>query len=204
MPSRRPSFALPVAGLILILGGFLLWRFAPGADRLLLDGLRLERAGPWVEPIRLFTLTGGLAFLAGLALVVAAGLALRGEGGRALWLVATVAGGRLAVETAKWLLGRDRPPLVDQLATVSSHSFPSAHAAGTLTVWLALAMLFPARRNIMLPLALAMAATIGWSRIALGVHWPSDVVGGFGLALLWTGLAWPWLPPPKGLSRGEG
>lgn len=202
MPSRRPSFALPIAGLILILGGFLLWRFAPGADRSLFDGLRLERAGPWVEPIRFFTLTGGLAVLAALALVVAAGLALSGEVRRAAWLVATVAGGRLVVEAAKWLLGRDRPPLVDQLATVSSHSFPSAHAAGTMTVWVALAMLFPARRQFLLPLALAMAFTIGWSRIALGVHWPSDVIAGFGLALLWTGLAARWLPPATALNRG--
>jgi len=205
MPDRLHPLLLPIAGLFLFISGLLLWRLAPGTDRWLFDGLHLDRAGPWTEPARLFTATGGLIFLGGLTLAVSAGLIIFGERRRAIWLIATVAGARLTVEAAKWLFARDRPPLLDQLTTVSSHSFPSAHATGTMTVWLALALAFPSRSRTLLPFALAIAVSIGWSRIALGVHWPSDVIGGFGLAFLMTGIARLWLPPSTNrLSRDAG
>jgi len=193
MPGRSPLFALPLAGLFLLAAGIALWWWAPDLDRTILDIFRLERDTHWVAPVRLFSFLGALPFLAALGLLVAAGLFARGKRSRALWLILTIGTGRIAVELSKWLLERERPPLIDQLASVSSHSFPSAHAAGTMTVWIAIALVFPNQR-LLPPLALAMATSIGWSRMALGVHWPSDVLGGFGLALLWIALARRWLP----------
>jgi len=52
----------------------------------------------------------------------------------------------------------------------------------------ALALLF-GRGDGPVLLALFAAAFIGWSRVALGVHWPSDVMVGWGIGLVWLGLA---------------
>ncbi|QEH78535.1 phosphatase PAP2 family protein [Sphingomonas sp. C8-2] len=197
----RPS-PLMLSGLILMIAGLALWRLAPELDLTLLALFRLDSMSPAVPAIRGLTMLGGLSLLAPFALVVAAGLALHGDRRRALWLVLTVATGRLAVETAKFMCARGRPPLAGRLDDVSSPSFPSAHAAGALLVWLALAMLFDRQRRFLLPTTVAMAAAIGWTRLALGVHWPGDVLAGFGLALVWAGLAERWLPPaPVRISR---
>lgn len=174
--------------------GLALWLLAPALDLALLTAVRMASSDPLVPAIQALTIFGGLALLAPFTLVVAGGLALRGDRRRALWLVLTVGSGRIAVEIAKLLFARERPPLAGRLDIVTSHSFPSAHTAGTTIVWLALAMLFAARSPRLLPAALAVAGVIGWSRIALGVHWPSDVLSGFGLALFWVGIARRWLP----------
>lgn len=195
----RPS-PLILSGLILMIAGLVLWRLAPGLDRALLFAFRLDPSSVAIAAIRSLTMLGGLSLLAPFVLVVAAGLALHGDRRRALWLVLTVATGRLAVEAAKLICARSRPPLGGRLDEVSSASFPSAHAAGTLLVWLALTMLFDRQRRFLLPGTIAMAAAIGWTRLALGVHWPGDVLAGFGVALFWAGLAGQWLPPPR-LSR---
>lgn len=195
MPTGFRPTPLLLSGLLLILAGSALWRLFPWLDLAILDSLRQDAASPAVAAIRGLTVTGGLALLAPFTLVVAGGLALHGDRRRALWLILTVATGRLVVEAAKLACARPRPPLAGRLDDVSSYSFPSAHAAGTLLVWLALAMLFGTRRRWLPPLAILMAVTIGWTRLALGVHWPADVISGFGIALFWAGLAARWLPP---------
>lgn len=195
MPTGFRPTPLLLSGLLLILAGIALWRLFPWLDRAVLDSLRLDAVSPAVAAIRGVTVTGGLALLAPFTLIVAGGLALHGDRRRALWLILTVATGRLIVEAAKLACARPRPPLGGRLDDVSSYSFPSAHAAGTLLVWLALAMLFGRRQHWLLPIAIAMAATIGWTRLALGVHWPADVISGFGIALVWAGIARRWLPP---------
>lgn len=197
MPRGFRLSPLILAGLVLIIAGGALWRLVPGLDLAMLAVFRLDPASRAVSTIRGLTMLGGLSLLAPFTLVVAAGLALRSDRRRALWLVLTVATGRLAVETAKLICARGRPPLAGQLDDVSSPSFPSAHAAGTLLVWLALSMLFDRQRRVLLPATVAMAAAIGWTRLALGVHWPGDVLAGFGLALVWAGLAERWLPPAR-------
>ncbi|KQX20212.1 MULTISPECIES: phosphatase PAP2 family protein [unclassified Sphingomonas] len=202
MPAGYRPTPLILSGLVLMIAAIALWGLAPSLDLALLAAFRIDAASALLPAIRGATLLGGLALLAPFALVVAGGLALHGDRRRALWLLLTVATGRLAVEAAKLACARGRPPLAGRLDDVSSYSFPSAHATGTLLVWLAIAMLFERRRHLLLPLAFAMAAMIGWTRLALGVHWPGDVIGGFGLALVWAGLAERWLPPPRpSLSR---
>lgn len=179
----------------MLLGGFALWRLDLPFDRPLLDSLRLDAGNPLVPITSLLTTLGGSAVLIPLALLVIAWLLVQRRAGLALWLLVTIGSGRLAVEAMKLLFARDRPPLPDRLAEVSSHSFPSSHAAGAMLTALALAMVLPARRRVRaLPLAFAAGLAVGWSRMALGVHWPSDVIAGFGLAILWVGVARYSLP----------
>ncbi|WP_255250144.1 phosphatase PAP2 family protein [Rhizorhabdus dicambivorans] len=200
----RLSTSLVIAGLVLLLAGLLLWHGGPATDLTLFERLRLDARARGVAAIRGLTALGGFAVLGPLALVIVAWLLAQRRHAEALWLFATIGSGRLAVEAMKEILVRPRPPLVGRLAEVSSHSFPSSHAAGTLLTWLALAIVFPRLRPWSLPFALAMAAAIGWSRIALGVHWPSDVLAGYGLALLTVGIAARWLPQPPSPSHRAG
>lgn len=187
--NEKLAALLPTAGLLFILSGLALWLLVPASDLRLFDAVRLDGEGGWVTA---FTRLGGFATLAPVTLAVAAWLLFRRRTAEALWLFAAIITGRLAVEGLKLLLGRPRPPLADRLDVVTSLSFPSAHAANTMLTLLALAIL--ARRPPLVPLAIAVACAMGWSRIALGVHWPGDVLGGLGFGMIWAAIAKRWLP----------
>ena len=194
----RRAPVLAYAGLVLLALGSLFWHFATALDLMLLGSLRLDASSHWLGAVSFLSSLGGIAVEGPIALLAMAWLLARRQPAQACWLFAAVGSGRLAVEAIKAVLVRPRPPLFDRLAEVSSHSFPSSHTAGTLLTWLALALLIsrPRPRSMLIAFALAFAAAIGWTRMALGVHWFSDVVAGYGLAMLWAGVAARWLPDP--------
>jgi undecaprenyl-diphosphatase len=108
---------------------------------------------------------------------------------RVALLLVMVFGGRLLVELAKILTDRQRPGISPHLEAVHSMSFPSGHTANATITWLAIALLIPVPhrlRPILVGVGLAVALQVGWSRVALGVHWPSDVIGGWGFGLAWV------------------
>jgi undecaprenyl-diphosphatase len=107
---------------------------------------------------------------------------------RAALLLIAAFGGRLLVELQKMLVGRARPGVDEHLEAVHNLSFPSGHAANAMITYMAIALLVPVRqrnRAISVGIGLALALQAGWSRVALGVHWPSDVLGGWAFGLLW-------------------
>lgn len=83
----------------------------------------------------------------------------------------------------KALFTRPRPTLFDKVGLPASWSFPSGHAMSSMAIWggiaAALIALFPSRKRLVVPLAVVLIGLIGASRVYLGVHWPSDVVGGW-------------------------
>jgi undecaprenyl-diphosphatase len=122
--------------------------------------------------------------------VLAAGVVVwllwRGAPRLALWVVTTMTVGGLLGALLKLLVGRHRPDLLDPVARAAGFSFPSGHALNaTLAAGVLLLVFLPfARRRRPLRVALWTAAVLiavltGLSRIALGVHWTSDVVGGW-------------------------
>ena len=186
MTDRRLPLVLLCLGLLLFGAGLLLWWDAP-LDRLLHHALRLGR-GPAVKPVVRLSVLGSLLVLGPITLAVALLLLVRGERREAAWLLVTIAVGRLLVEGGKTIIHRPRPPIGDRLEIVTSWSFPSSHSAGTMMTGVAIALAARGGRAGLL-VALLAAATIGWTRAALGVHWPSDVLAGWGFGLAWVGVA---------------
>ena len=140
-----------------------------------------------------YTQLGGSFVLVPLGLAVAGLLWWRGRRNAALLLLGTTWSGRALIELIKWLVDRPRPAFDPYPVFVSSKSFPSGHAGNSTLTYLALAVFAvpPRWRGPALAVAAVLAATIGWSRPMLGVHWPTDVMGGWTLGLLWVG-AWWW------------
>lgn len=108
----------------------------------------------------------------------------------ALWVAATMLGGALIDSVLKTVVNRARPVFAHPVATAPGPSFPSGHAftatLGAGVVLLVVLPLLPRRgRVVAWLLAVLVAFAVGYSRIALGVHWISDVVGGW---LLGVGL----------------
>ena len=189
--------SLLICGSILSITGIALWLMAPGLDRQIFDAFQIDGESRATAAVRLITDLGGVAILGPLALAVVLILLVKHHTARAIWLFATIASGRLAVELLKELIARPRPPLGLRLDTVETFSFPSSHAAGSLLTWLTLSVLFSGRPRWLTILAIVFPLIIGWTRMALGVHWPSDVIAGYGLAMIWVGLASRWRPPGR-------
>ncbi len=108
-----------------------------------------------------------------------------------LWLV-TIVGGELLTQIFKWALHLPRP--VDIYEGVSTFGFPSGHTAMSVILYGFLALLIGGRsrspkRWAVFGCALVVALLIAFSRLYLGAHWLSDVLGGFSLGSLWIALA---------------
>lgn len=181
---HRTPYSFIVAGVLLVLIGALSWQ--AGWDLPLHHLFRL-RGTAWTPVVVHLSALGGFGVMGPVGFLAIGLLLLRRRAGEALWLFATVASGRLVVEGLKLVITRPRPPLIDRLELVQSWSFPSSHAAGTLMTCLALAVVIGGRPAYVL--AFLAALTIGWTRLALAVHWPGDVLAGWGVGLLWLGLA---------------
>ncbi len=114
----------------------------------------------------------------------------RGHIRLAVFLVVTTLGGGLLDTIVKEAVGRPRPSLVDPVATAHGKSFPSGHAMSSTVAYGALLLVFlPAigrrYRAIVFTGVVALVLAIGFSRLALGVHYITDVVGGYVLGLAW-------------------
>jgi len=136
----------------------------------------------------IFTEIGSGPFLLTLALAGSVYLVFRRKRRAALFLLMTIAG-RFLVELQKVVVGRPRPTDSPHLVSAYSYAFPSGHAANSMITFLAIALLLPVHprnRAIAVGLALAFSLQIGVSRVMLGVHWPSDVIGGWAFGILWV------------------
>jgi membrane-associated phospholipid phosphatase len=101
-------------------------------------------------------------------------------------LIVVAATLRALGQPMKWMFGSPRPPidLVAAIEQADGLGYPSGHAFGAALVYGALAVGLPqlvsdtSSKRMIQVLALAMALLIGLSRVRLGVHWPTDVLGG--------------------------
>ena len=128
-----------------------------------------------------------------LGVVVATVFLIRGWRRGALLVVVTLAGAWLLDSGLKQLFARARPrPFFDYYPAPSSYSFPSGHALFAVCFFGGLAVLLTHRidgRAAQVTVWLVTAIIIlliGSSRVYLGVHYPTDVVGGYAVGLAWV------------------
>ena len=101
------------------------------------------------------------------------------------------AGSAILTNSIKAVIDRSRPPTFQWIGTASGSSFPSGHAAdavavyGVLAALLAAATPFWTRKVGVWVAAAVICAVVGMSRLYLGVHWLTDVLGGIALGGLW-------------------
>jgi membrane-associated phospholipid phosphatase len=149
------------------------------------------------------TLFGEAAVQTVLALIVVGLLMLWGKRAYAALAVGTLTTGLLLQTLIKVAIGRPRPPLsLMVIAQPSSYSYPSGHAmSSTLLLGIVafIAVRVVRRRSakvLIVALAAILGLTVGLSRVYLGVHWLSDVLAGWDLALallaLWIGGFLMW------------
>jgi undecaprenyl-diphosphatase len=133
---------------------------------------------------------GVLWTLIGLAV---AALAIRRRWRLAVYLLVTGAGALTLDPVLKALAGRLRPVVAHPVAYGTGASFPSGHSLGSIVCYGALFLVFlPATRGtwrrVFTAVIVTLVAAIGVSRLLLGVHYVSDVLGGWALGITWVGL----------------
>jgi undecaprenyl-diphosphatase len=148
------------------------------------------------------TALGGVAVLTILVVLVAIYLLLCRQWLAAGLLVVAAVSGSLANRELKALLDRPRPPASLQLRPVHSTSFPSGHAMSSAVIYLTLAGILSglvtgrARCLFLWLAAVLLTGLVGFSRVALGAHYPTDVVGGWSaglaVAMFWWLVFFGW------------
>ncbi len=154
--------------------------------------------GPgWVEEaMRDITALGGFTFLTIATIVAVLLFSFHGKRRQAWILAGTVMAAQLSSEVFKAFYDRPRPSLVPHHSYVYTQSFPSGHSALAAAVFLTLATLIASvetrasTKILIYVLAVVTTIGVGFSRVYLGVHWPSDVLAGWSLGATWAFGAW--------------
>jgi undecaprenyl-diphosphatase len=120
-------------------------------------------------------------------------LVLRRRWRLAVYLLVTGAGALVMDPVLKSLVGRLRPVVAHPIAHGAGNSFPSGHSLGSIVCYGAVLLVFlPAARGRWRPafitVIVALVALIGLSRVLLGVHYLSDVLGAWALGITWLGI----------------
>jgi undecaprenyl-diphosphatase len=152
---------------------------------------------------RFFTVLGEPTVLIGACVLCALWLWYAGRGRLGLTLLLIALIGRGLSEAQKYWIARVRPDIEPHLVIVKTSSFPSGHATSSMIFYLALALALTARtrwNRIAATGATLLSLLIGTSRVMLGVHWPSDVIGGWAFGMLWVLLT---LRPAERLLRAN-
>jgi undecaprenyl-diphosphatase len=221
---RRSALVLSLVSMVLAAGFFSLSRaVAHGRtddfDRRILMSMRTsgdpsDPVGPgWFEELcRDFTALGGVGVLMLLTGSVTAFLWLSDMRRAAVYVAAACLSAVVLNGGLKWAFDRPRPELVPRRMQVYTSSFPSGHSTAAAAVYLTLGMVasqFVPRRRLkalFLGVAIVVTAAVGASRVYLGVHWPSDVLGGWAVGFAWALVCWTaasWLQD-RGVIEREG
>lgn len=142
------------------------------------------------------TALGGVTVLTLLVTLVVVYLVLRHKYRTAAFVTVSILGGWALSSAMKIGIARPRPEVVQHLVEVSDMSFPSGHAMLSAITYLTLGAMLsrleetPSLRYFFPLVAVVLTLLIGLSRIYLGVHYPTDVLGGWAAGTVWACGSW--------------
>lgn len=157
--------------------GLLFWRAIPD--------LRPRGPGWLLEGVRDVTALGGVLLRNLFALAAIAALLFMRLRREAVLLAGTIVSGWVVDSAIKHFIGRPRPTIVPHLTDAAGTSFPSGHSFNSAVVYIAIALAFAAMssrhsvRATIVVAAMLLSLLIAFSRVWLGVHYPSDVIAGW-------------------------
>lgn len=194
--------ALVLSGLLVIVAG--VWVLVALTDHVVegqtqhFDGrvirwFAAHRGPQWLQDVgRDLTALGGVTVLTLVTIAVVGFLLLSRKRGTAVLMIVAVVGGLAIASVIKHFVDRPRPPRQFQAAYVFTASYPSGHSALSAVTYLTLGALLAqvVDRRILKLYILGVAALVtflvGLSRVYLGVHWPTDVLAGWTVGLVWA------------------
>jgi undecaprenyl-diphosphatase len=154
--------------------------------------LRPPSDGGWGDLLVVVDRATGYEGTAVLAVLVVLLLVRRGRGRDAALVAVAYAGALVGTTVLKEVVGRPRPEQLSALLTVSPWSFPSGHAAATAALLVAGVLAVRGTRALLPGAAggVLLAVVAAAAQLVLGLHRPSDLVGGWLWAAAWTTAVW--------------
>jgi undecaprenyl-diphosphatase len=189
--STRPGQWRFISALIVLAAiwlAMLLWGRGP-LDRAIYEAMYVGHRPVLVPLARGLTMLGEPTVLITAGVLCALWLWYAGHRHLPLVLIAIVTIGRGLSELQKYWIARPRPALDTHLVVVKTSSFPSGHATSSMIFYLSVALALTAGtrwHRAAAAGAILLSLLIGASRVMLGVHWPSDVIGGWAFGMLWV------------------
>lgn len=166
-------------------------------DRAILLWLRPSDPPRWLlELVRDITALGGTFVLTLWVAVTSLFLAFSGRVRACAFVIAAAGTGMLMSTGLKLIFNRGRPDVIAHDLYVATASFPSGHAMLSAVVYLTLGALISElvrpvwQKLYIVGVAAFLTGLVGFSRIYLGVHWPTDVLAGWAAGAAWAMGAW--------------
>ncbi|MCM1984479.1 phosphatase PAP2 family protein [Lyngbya confervoides] len=166
----------------------------------------------WASPdldriMQAITQLGNPGFVVPLTGICLLGLWWRHRRHEAYVLTICALGGAILSTGLKLVFSKPRPQLWTPVIHEITYSYPSGHALGSMVLYGFLAYLcarrYPRWRVLVYSIVSILILAIGLSRLYLGVHWPSDVIGGYGIGFLWLYICTRLAELPWQRSCGE-
>ncbi|MFC5380923.1 phosphatase PAP2 family protein [Aquipuribacter nitratireducens] len=171
------------------------WPPLQGVDQAVVDAANsaVSERPLVVTGLTLLTWLGGSPALTAVVSVLVVGLLVRRLWRLAVYAAVTGLGAAVLSSGTKALVERVRPAVDLPVSEAPGYSFPSGHSLGSAVTYgvvvLVLLPLVPQRRRpLVIGLAALLVVLIGATRVALGVHYPSDVVGGWAAGVVWLAV----------------
>jgi undecaprenyl-diphosphatase len=192
--SFAPGLTLAIVGIVLFawIAMTVSEPQVPAIDLAIRGAIHAEASPALTAAMKVVTQLGGGWFLWPLGASIIWWLVRQNRRRPAAWFVIAALGANIIDESMKLLFQRPRPDPFFGYEKPLTYSFPSGHSFVSFCFYLALAQVlirphWPAGRKVGIWIAaLLITFCIGFSRVYLGVHYPSDVAGGFAAAFAWT------------------
>jgi undecaprenyl-diphosphatase len=156
-----------------------------------------EAIGPaWFKnSMRDVTALGSVTFLVLITLVLVLALLFHRKRRAAAILAGTAISAQTSIEVLKFFYDRPRPDFLPHIQAMTK-SFPSGHTTESTAIFLTIATVIASleakhqAKLLAYGVATFIIVAVGFSRVYLGMHWPTDVLGGWVLGAAWALAAW--------------